>query len=151
MPSQATSYFYTLVAMGAIALMLTNAFEIQASSLKSESERRELGRLLETVASEGTELVALTQTTGATTRVCIRFPTMIGTKHYWVRLKSESSGAWVEGGFGEPWVGEPKFRVELPGGISASGTYRGGYGTLSLTCELQGSRTVLTLGRWEVG
>jgi hypothetical protein len=131
--------------------MLTNAFEIQASSLKSESERRELGRLLETVASEGTELVALTQATGATTRVCIRFPTMIGTKHYWVRLKSEGSGAWMEGGFGEPWVGEPRFRVELPGGISASGTYRGGYGTLSLTCELQGSGIVLTLGRWEVG
>lgn len=151
MPSQATSYFYTLVAMGAVALMLTNAFEIQASSLKSESERRELGRLLETVASEGMELVALTQATGATTRVCIRFPTMIGTKHYWVRLKSEGSGAWVEGGFGEPWVGEPKFRVELPRDISASGTYRGGYGTLSLTCELQGSGTVLTLGRWEVG
>jgi hypothetical protein len=151
MPSQATSYFYTLVAMGAVALMLTNAFEIQVSSLKSESERRELGRLLETVASEGTELVALTQATGATTRVCIRFPTMIGTKHYWVRLKSEGSGAWVEGGFGEPWVGEPRFRVELPGGISASGTYRGGYGTLSLTCELQGSGIVLTLGRWEVG
>jgi len=151
MPSQATSYFYTLVAMGAVALMLTNAFEIQASSLKSESERRELVRLLETVASEGTELVALTQATGATTRVCIRFPTMIGTKHYWVRLKSEGSGAWVEGGFGEPWVGEPRFRVELPGGISVSGTYRGGFGTLSLTCELQGSGTVLTLGRWEVG
>ncbi len=151
MPSQATSYFYTLVAMGAVALMLTNAFEIQASSLKSESERRELGRLLETVASEGTELVALTQATGATTKVCVRFPTMIGTKHYWVRLKSEGSGAWVEGGFGEPWVGEPRFRVELPVGISASGTYRGGYGTLSLTCELQGSGMVLTLGRWEVG
>jgi hypothetical protein len=151
MPSEATSYFYTLVAVGVVALMLTNAFEIQASALRSESERLELGRLLEAVASEGTELVALTEATGATTRVCSRFPTMIGTKHYWIRLRSDGSGAWVEGGFGEPWVGDPRYRVELPGGVSASGTYRGGYGTLSLTCEPQGSGAELALGRWEDG
>ncbi len=151
MPSEATSYFYTLMAVGAVALILTSSFEIQASVLRSESERLELGRLLEAVASEGTELVALNEATGATTRVCIRLPTMIGVKHYWIRLRSDNSSAWVEGGFGEPWAGEPSYRVELSKGVSASGTYRGGYGTLSLTSEPQGLGVVLVLSMWEDG
>ncbi len=151
MPSEATSYFYTLVAVGVVALMLTNAFEIQASGLRNESEKLELGRLLENVASKGTELIALTEATGASARVCIKFPTMIGTKQYWIRLMSDNSDAWVEGGFGEPWTGDPKYRVELPRNVSASGTYRGGYGTFSLTCEPQYLGIVLALGRWEDG
>jgi hypothetical protein len=39
MPSQATNYFYTLVAMGAVALMLTNAFETTPSRSTSTASR----------------------------------------------------------------------------------------------------------------
>jgi len=151
MPSQATNYFYTLLAMGAIALMLTNAFEIRATGLRAVSEGQELRRILEAVASEAAELVALTEATAASARVGLRLPTNIGDKSYWVRLRSDASAAWVEGGFGEPWVGEPDFRVGLPSDVSASGTYKGGYGTLALNCTVQGSDTVLMLGRWEAG
>jgi len=115
MPSQATNYFYTLVAVGAVAMMLT------------------------------------TEATGATARVSMRLPQHIGDKRYWIRLRSDASGARVEGAFGDPWAGEPRFRVGLPWNVSASGTYKGGYGTLALNCTVQGSETVLTLGRWEVG
>lgn len=151
MPSQATNYFYTLVAMGAIALMLTNAFEIHANSLEGASERQELRGILSTVASEATELVALTEATGASTRICLRLPQLIGDKSYWIRLGTDASEAWVEGAFGDPWSGEPEVRFGLPPDVSASGTYKGGYGTLALNCTLQGSATVLTLGRWEAG
>ena len=151
MPSQATNYFYTLVAVGAVAMMLTNAFTIHAGGLESLSERQELRRILSAVASEGTELVALTEATGATARISMRLPQHIGDKRYWIRLRSDASGAWVEGAFGDPWAGEPRFRVGLPWNVSASGTYKGGYGTLALNCTVQGSETVLTLGRWEVG
>ncbi len=151
MPSQATNYFYTLVAMGAVALMLTNAFEIHAEGLERTSERQEMRGILSTVASEATELVALTEATGATTKICLRLPQLIGDKRYWIRLGSDASEAWVEGAFGDPWTGDPESRIALPWNVSASGTYKGGYGTLSLNCTVQGSVTVLTLGRWEAG
>lgn len=151
MPSQATNYFYTMVAMGAIALMITNAFELHSSSLKATSERQELKRLLETVAAEATELVALTEATNATTKISMQAPQMIGNKRYWIRLVSDSSEAWVEGAFGDPWTGAPDLRIDLPWDVSASGTYKGGYGTLSLNCTLQGADPVLILGRWEGG
>lgn len=151
MPSQATNYFYTLVAMGFIALMVTNAFGVHVGSLKALSERQELRRILEAVASEATELVALTESTGAIAKVSMKLPIAIGYRRYWIRLRSDAIGAWVEGGFGDPWAGDPYYKVELPRNVSASGTYKGGYGTAALNCTLQGSSTVLTLDRWEAG
>jgi len=151
MPSQATNYFYTLVAMGVISLMLTNAFEGQVGVLESTAEKKELRRLMEAVAAEGTELTSITESTGATVKVCIDAPTTIGSRQYWVRLRSDGSRAWVEGGFGEPWTGTLISEAYLPWNVSASGTYRGGYGTLSLNCTDQGSGPVLVMGRWEDG
>jgi hypothetical protein len=151
MPSQATNYFYTLVAMGVISLMLTNAFEGQVSTLGSAAEKKELRRLMEAVAAEGTELVGITEATGATVKVCVEYPTTIGKRQYWVRLASDGSRAWVEGGFGEPWTGTLLSESYLPWNVSASGIYRGGYGTLSLNCTDLGSGPVLALGRLEDG
>jgi len=149
MPSQATSYFFTIVAMGVVALMVTNAFKVQVSGLKAVSERHELRELLEAVASEATELIAFTEATNATAKMSLHTPTLIGDKEYWIRLHSDASEAWVEGAFGEPWKGNPDYRIELPRDIIASGTYRGGFGTLMMNCTIQGGEPAVTLGRWE--
>ena len=151
MPSQATSYFYTIVAMGVVALMVTNAFKVQVAGLKAVSERHELREMLEAVASEATELIAFTEATNATAKMSLPTPTLIGDKEYWIRLHSDASEAWVEGAFGGPWAGHPDYRVELPRGIVASGTYRGGFGTLMMNCTIRGGEPAVALGRWEVG
>jgi len=151
MPSHATSYFYTIVAMGVVALMITNAFKIQVTGLKAVSDRQELREILEAVATEATELMAFTEATNATAKVSLQTPTLIGDKEYWIRLHSDASEAWVEGAFGEPWTGNPDFRVELPWGVNASGTYRGGFGTLMMNCTSQGGVQTVILARWESG
>jgi hypothetical protein len=151
MPSQATSYFYTIVAMGVVALMVTNAFKVQVAGLEAVSDRQALRELLEAVATEATELIAFTEATNATAKVSLQTPTLIGDKEYWVRLHSDTTEAWVEGAFGEPWAGNPEFRVELPWGVSAVGTYRGGFGTLMMNCTSQGGGQAVTLARWESG
>ncbi len=149
MASEATTYFYTLLAMGAIGLMLTTTFQAHTSSLHIVSERQELKRLLETIASEGTELITLTEATNASTRVCLHLPRYIGNRLWWARLVSDSTGTWIEGAFGTPWEGHPDCRVDLPMNISASGTYEGGVGTPALTCSKLGDGISLTLGSWE--
>ena len=151
MVSEATTYFYTLLALGAVGLILTAAFQAHAGSLQAVSERQELKRLLETIASEGTELIALTEATNASAKVCLRLPGTIGNRLWWARLVSDSTDAWVEGAFATSWEGLPEWRVDLPYNVSASGTYEGGVGTLSLTCAAQGSEIVLTLSSWEAG
>lgn len=151
MASEATTYFYTLMALGAIGLMLTATFQTHAGSLQAVSERQGLKRILETISSEGTELIALTEATGASAKICLRLPRTVGNRLWWARLVSDSTGTWVEGAFGTSWEGRPEWRVELPYNVSASGTYEGGVGTLSLTCAAQGSEIVLTLSSWEAG
>jgi len=151
MPSQATSYFYTIVAMGVVALMITNAFKIQVAGLEAVSDRQALRELLEAVATEATELIAFTEATNATAKVSLQTPTLIGDKEYWIRLHSDATEAWVEGAFGEPWTGNPDYRVELPWGVDASGTFRGGFGTLMMNCTIQGGVQTVVLARWESG
>jgi hypothetical protein len=149
MPSEVTNYFYTIIVMGTIAFMVTGAFNTHAAGLQITAETRGLKTLLESVAAEGAELAALTEATGATTKVSMKLPVVIGEKYFWLRLRSDNSGAWIEGAFGAPWTRDPQYAVEIPGIVSASGTYKGGYGTLSLNCTDQGAGPVLTLGRWE--
>jgi len=151
MASEATTYFYTLIALGTVGLMVTATFQTQAVGLRTISERGELERLLEVIAAEGTELIALTEAGGASAKVSLHLPRTVGDKRWWARLVSDSSGAWVEGAFGTAWEGRPELNVDLPWNISASGTYEGGVGTLSLACEAQGSEIVLTLSSWEAG
>jgi len=151
MPSQATSYFYTIVAMGVVALMITNAFKVQVAGLEAVSDRQALRELLEAVAAEATELIAFTEATNATAKVSLQTPTLIGDKGYWIRLHSDATEAWVEGAFGEPWTGSPDYRVELPWGVDASGTFRGGFGTLMMNCTIQGGDQTVVLARWESG
>jgi hypothetical protein len=151
MPSHATSYFYTIVAMGIVALMITNSFKIQVSGLKAVSDRHELREILEAVATEATELIALTEATNATAKMSLHTPTLIGDKEYWIRLYSDTTEAWVEGALGKPLAGSPDSRVELPRGVNASGTYRGGFGTLMMNCTTRGGDQTVTLARWESG
>jgi hypothetical protein len=149
MPSQATNYFYTMVAMGAVALMLTGAFEIHSAKLRAVSEGRELEKLLETIAAEAIEMIALVEATNATIKITIHTPQSFGHERYWIRLVSDSSESWIEGNFVDNWTGSPDFRVDLPNSVSASGIYEGGYGTLCLNCMIQGADIMLTIGRWE--
>ena len=151
MTSVTTSYFYTLIALGSIGLLVTATFQAQTVSLRNFSEIMELERLLQTIAAEGTELIALTEAKGASTRVLLHLPQKVGESKWWARLVSDNSSAWVEGAFGTIWDGRPELRVDLPWNVSASGSYEGGVGTLSLACEVQGSDIILTLNSWEAG
>ena len=149
MPSEVTNYFYTIIVMGTIAFIVTSAFNTHAAGIKITAETQELKNLLETVAAECAELIALTEATGATTKISMKIPVNIGEKYFWMRLRSDTSGAWIEGAFGAPLNGDPQHAVEIPGIVLVSGTYRGGYGTLSLSCTEQAEGPVLILGRWE--
>jgi hypothetical protein len=148
-PSQATNYFYTLAAMGVIALVVTSTFNINVYGVKSAAERKQLLKVLDAVAAECTELTVLTEKTGASAEVTLKLPTRIGDKLYWVRLRTSDSGSWIEGGFGEPWNGIPELRVYLPWNTTSSGTYRGEYGTPSVNCTMSGGTPTLTLKRLE--
>ena len=145
MPSVPTNYCYTLLSLAAVGTLLLCSFQVYDQQIRGVSETTALIRVLESVTAEGCELLSLTSATNSSTQLLMHLPERIGERLYWVRLQSGSSGAWLEGGFGEEWSGEPECRFYLPQGISASGTYAGGEGTLRLLCYMSGATPHLEL------
>jgi len=139
MPSTSTSYYYTLLSLAAVGTLLLCSFQVYDSQVRGASETVALKRVLETVAVEGCELLSLTSSANSSAQVLIHLPDRIGERRYWVRLRSDASRVWVEGGFGEEWDGEPECRVYLPSGVSVSGSYAGEEGTLKLRCYASGA------------
>lgn len=134
MPSITPSYLYTFVALIAVSTLLVFSFIAYVDVLRFSSEIGQLTNLMDRVASKGTELLMLTMTTNATSEASIQMPTAIGSKHYWLKICSDSSRTWLEGGFGNKPVEGTELRVYLPNEASATGSYIGGYGAAYLKC-----------------
>lgn len=146
MPSTSTSYYYTLLSLAAVGTLLLCSFQVYNNQVREASETMALKRALEAIAAEGCELLSLTTSTNSSAQTILHLPDRIGERRYWVRLRSDSSRVWVEGGFGEEWEGEAECRVYLPPGISASGSYAGEEGALKLRCYVSGASLYLEMG-----
>ena len=149
MPTIAPNYIYAFFALIAISSILISAFATFATTLRSIPEIKQLENLLNHVAAEGYELIALTTVTNSTSEATLQLPSTIGNKRYWIRLCNESSKAWVEGALGEIHKNNMQNRVYLPKTVSAFGNYSSSHGPASLECKMTGSTISLHLKTWE--
>lgn len=148
MPTIAPSYIYAFFALIAVSSILISSFSAYASTLRTIPEMEQLENLLNHVASRGYELITLTTATNSSSEAALQLPAAIGNKQYWLRLRSESSKAWVEGALGSMHAGSVTNRVYLPKTVSASGNYSSGYGSAVLECYVNGSAISLHLSPW---
>jgi len=137
LPSITPSYLYTFIALIAVSSLLLFSFMTYANALRFSSEVKQLKNLMDHVASEATELVTLSLTTNAATKIYLQMPTTIGDKHYWLQLRNDSGKAWLEGGFGNLPIEGAELQVHLPKGVWATGYYVGGYGAAQLECYFE--------------
>ncbi|MEA2090183.1 MAG: hypothetical protein U9O89_05435 [Thermoproteota archaeon] len=146
MVSIAPSYLYTFAALTAVSTIILCSFTTYTTTLRTVPEIGQLKNLLNHVVAKGNQLITLTITTNSTTQVSLQMPTSIGDRKYWIRLRSDSSNAWLEGRLGEmPEETMAAFSVSFPGKTSVSGSYVGGYGPAVLECYLNGSVPQLNL------
>jgi len=148
MPAIAPSYIYAFFALVAVSSILISSFAAYAATLRTIPEMEQLGNLLEHVAAKGYELAALTSATNSSSEAVMQLPASIGNRQYWVRLRRESSKAWVEGALGEIHDGGSTNRVYLPREVSVLGSYSSGYGSAVLECYMNGSIISLRLSTW---
>lgn len=135
MPSLTASHMYTFIALVAVSSLLVFAFVDYADALRISSELKQLKNLMNLVAAKSTELMVLTLTTNASTAAFIQMPTIIGNTAYWIQLRNDSTGAWVEAGLGDVPTGAAELRAYLPEEASASGYYVSGHGAARLSCQ----------------
>ena len=144
MPSIVPSYFYTFFALMIVGTLLIYTFSAFAVSVRQDVEKEQLKNLLEYVATESCELISTATANNSTITVRLNMPSLVGNQMYWVQLRNDSSLAWVEGGFGTNPV-QTELHVFLPGIVSASGQYIGGYGIAVLECQVNGTTTCLNI------
>ena len=145
MPSIATSYLYTFLALIIVSILLVCSFSLYTSTVRSLPEIKQLKNILDHVAAKGNELLTLVTATNSTVRAIIQPPSIIGHQEYWIRVRNDTSNAWIEGALGQIRENRTTSRVFLPRKASTSGHYMGGYGSAILECYMNGSILQLNL------
>ena len=135
-----------MVALAIIASLLVATVNSYTTSLRNMSELEQLGNLLSIMASNGNDLVTLVASTNSSAQSVVQLPASIGTQLYWLRMRNDSSNAWIEGAFGLVMdEATPSHRVYLPKGISTSGEFASGYGPAVFEAYMNGSNLQLNL------
>lgn len=148
MPAIAPSYIYAFFALIAVSSILISSFAAYTATLRTIPEREQLENLLNFVASKGCELVALATATNSSSKAVLQLPTAIGNRQYWVRLRNDSSKAWVEGALGSMHEGNVFNRVYLPKTVTVLGSYSSDHGPAVLECSTNSSKINLHLSAW---
>ncbi|MEM2988222.1 MAG: hypothetical protein QXK26_04200 [Candidatus Bathyarchaeia archaeon] len=138
MVSLASSHLYMFLATVAVGTILISAFNSYSTTLRSIPEEKQLRNLLEYVASEGNKLVTLTLLTNSSESLFLNLPSKIGANQYWIRIRNDSTSAWLEGCLGQSWNGTPAEKVYFPCRFSASGHYLSQHGVARLECYMNG-------------
>lgn len=146
MPSIASTYLYNFLALTTVSILLVCSFSLYASTVRSLPEIEQLKNILDHVAAKGNELLTLVTATNSTVHTLIHLPSTIGHQEYWIRVRNDTSDAWVEGALGQIGENRTAYRVFLPRKASTSGYYMGGYGSAMLECYMNGSILQLNLG-----
>jgi len=144
-PSIASSHLYTFLALTTVSILLVCSFSLYASTVRSLPEIGQLKNILDHVAAKGNELLTLVTATNSTVHTLIQLPSTIGHQEYWIRVRNDTSNAWIEGALGQISENRTTYRVFLPRKASTSGYYMGGYGSAMLECYMNGSILQLNL------
>jgi hypothetical protein len=123
MPSVVSSYVYTFAALVAVSALLIFSVNSYAYSLRAASEQDQLQSILTGVAAKANEILTLVTTNNASLTVSLSMPTTIGNQYYWLRIRNDSSRAWVEGALGEFHEGLVGLQVFMPGYAVMSGYF----------------------------
>ena len=149
MPSIASNYLYSFVALLAVSTLLVGAFSYYTSTLRAIPEIEQLKNILDHVVAKGNELLTLVITTNATVGIVVQLPSNIGQRQYWIQVRNDTSNTWLEGALGRIGESGTTYKVFFPGKASTSGHYISGYGPALLECYMNGSIPQLNLGPQE--
>jgi hypothetical protein len=149
LPSIASNYLYSFVALLAVSTLLVGAFSYYTSTLRAIPEIEQLKNILDHVVAKGNELLTLAITINTTVSIVVQLPSTIGLRQYWIQVRNDTSNAWLEGALGSYGESGTTYKVFFPGKASTLGHYISGYGPALLECYMNGSIPQLNLGSQE--
>jgi len=145
LPSTVSSYIYTLVALTAVSALLLYSLNSYTLTLRNTSEVDQLRNILNGVAAKANEILTLVTDTNSSLTVYLNLPATIGDQQYWMRMRNDSSSAWVEGSLGQIFEGNVELRVFISPKASTSGYFISTEGQALLQGYVNGSTPQLKL------
>ena len=144
MPSIIPSYVYSLFAALIVGTILVSSCSISMTNIKNEAEKQPLTNINEYIVAKSLTLVTRTTQNNQNTTQFLDLPSQIGNQEYWIWIANDSSGAFVESGFGTT-VNQNQPRTYIPAETVASGIFISGWGRACLQCSCQNQTITLTL------
>lgn len=144
MPTIIPSYVYSLFAALIVGTIVIYACSTYTINIRNEAATQQLTNIDEYVATQSLTILSHTTENKQNSTLSLNIPSGIGNQRFWIRISSDSSGAWVESGFGTTAAASPE-RICIPAAVLASGTFVSGSGRALLECHFEDQVATLTL------
>jgi hypothetical protein len=138
------SYVYSLFAALMVGTIIVSACSISMLSVKNDAKKQQLSNIDKYVATEGIALLTYASQNSQNITQFLDLPSQIGNQIYWISIENDSSGAWVESGFGTSVI-QSETQIYIPANIAASGTFISSFGRAFLHCYSNNQTITLTL------
>jgi hypothetical protein len=144
MPTVIPGYVYSLFAALLVGSILIYSCNLAALNIKNQAVSQQLKNIDEYVAAQSLTLLSHTHTDNQNTTQYLDLPAAVGNERYWIRITNDSSGTWVESGFGTN-VTENGQRINVYAAVNATGSFVSGSGRPVLQCSFENQLATLTL------
>ncbi len=144
MPSIIPGYVYSIFAALIVGAIIVYACSIATLNVKNQASTQQLKNIDEYVATQSLTLLSHTTIDNQNTTLYLDIPSSIGNQRFWMRITNDSSGAWIESGFGTN-VSSNNLPMSIPADVAASGSFISGSGSAKLLCTFENQTATLTL------
>jgi hypothetical protein len=144
MPSIIPGWVYSIFAALIVGTIIVYACSISTLNVKNQANSQQLKNIDEYVATQSLSLLSHTTENNQNTTQFLDIPSSIGNQRFWIRIANDSSGAWVESGFGTT-LSSNSLQMNIPANFDASGYFISGSGRAKLQCQFENQIATLTL------
>ncbi len=144
MPSIIPGYVYSLFAALIVGSIIVYCCSVATLNIRTEATNQQLTNIQNYVAAQSLTLIGHTTSNNQNTTQFLEIPSQIGNQLFWISLANDSSGAWIESGYGSTITGS-SIHVEIPAKVMAEGSFISGSGRPVLQCHLEDEVATLTL------
>jgi len=144
MPSIIPGYVYSLFAALIVGAIIVYSCSLASLNIKNQAANQQLKNIDEYIAAQSLTLLSYTTQDNQNTTQFLDIPSQIGNQIFWIKISNDSSGAWVESGFGTT-VASSQLHTNFPTTAMASGIFISGSGRAMLQCHFENQTAFLTL------
>jgi hypothetical protein len=144
MPTIIPGYVYSLFAALLVGTIIVYSCSLATINIKNQAVTQQLKNIDEYVAAQTLTVLSHTNENNQNTTQYLDIPSTIGNERFWIRITNDSSGAWIESGFGTT-VSENSLHLNMFATVNATGTFISGSGRAILQCSFENQIATLTL------